>query len=181
MTITINKVRNYVLLGTIISASATAPAQAGSLINLNSNDDLTEAQNYFESDDSQDNLLETQCFEADSCISFPEFDLEKELNKEDNTKNPVDDSLLKKAKDTIETIQAASQYKVITTEDGVEHLVYKADSTASENPELYTSVYFSAVSERERVPEPSALIGLIAFFLLAAKRKTAKNGHTSVQ
>ena len=174
MTITINKVRNYVLLGTIISASATAPAQAGSLENVNSNDDLTKTQNHLASDDSKDILVETQkCKEADSCISFPEFDLDEEFNKKDNT-NSIDNSLLKKAKDTIETIQGASPYQAITTEDGVEHIVYKTESALSENPKLYTSIYVSGTLEREKVPEPSALIGLITFFLLAAKRQAAK-------
>ena len=181
MTITINKVRNYLLLGTIISASATAPAQAGSLKNLNSNDDLTKTQNHLASDDSKDILVDTQkCKQADSCISSPEFDLHEELNQKDNT-NSIDNSLLKKARDTIETIQGASLSKVITTADGVEHIVDKTESTPSATPELYTSIYVSGNAESEKVPEPSALIGLITFFLLAAKRQTAKNSQTSVE
>ena len=84
MTITINKVRNYVLLGTIISASATAPAQAGSLKNLSSNDDLIKTPNKQTSVDSKDILVEKQsCKEADPCISFPEFDLDGEFNEND--------------------------------------------------------------------------------------------------
>lgn len=181
MTTTINKVRNYVLLGTIISASATAPAQAGSLKYVNSNNDLTNTQNHLASDDTQDNLVETQkCEEADYCISAPEFDLDEEFNKKDNT-NSIDDSLFKKARETIENIQAEPLYQVITTEDGVEHIVYNADFTESENLEVYTSIYFSGTYEREKIPEPSALIGLITFFLLARKRKTVEDNRTSLE
>ncbi len=181
MTITINKVRNYVLLGTIISASATAPAQAGSLKNLNSNDDLIKTQNNLGSDDSKDILLETQnCKEADYCISSPEFDLHQELDNQD-AKKSIDNSFLKKARDTIEIIEGASRYRIITTEDGVEHLVPETEFTPSENPDLYTSIYFSGTSERKKVPESSALIGLITFFLLAAKRQKSKNSQSSVE
>jgi hypothetical protein len=181
MTITINKVRNYVLLGTIISASATAPAQAGSLKNLNSNDDFIKTQNNLASDDSKDILLEIEkCKKAESCISSPEFDLEEVLDNQD-AKKSIDNSFLKKARDTIETIQGASLYRVITTEDGVEHLVPETEVTPSENPDVYTSIYFSGTSEREKVPEPSALIGLIAFFLLAPKRQKSKNSEAPVE
>ncbi len=180
MTITIKKVRNYVLLGTIISASATAPAQAGSLKNFNSNDDLAKTPDNQASDDRKDILVETQkCKEADSCISFPEFDSYDKLKKNDNT-NSIDNSFLKKARRTIESVQAANTTQVKTV-NGRKHIIYNTEFTASQGEELYTNVYLSGASKREKVPEPSALLGLITFFLLAAKHQTAKNRQTLVE
>ncbi len=173
MTITIKKVRNYVLLGTIISASTTAPAQAGSLKNLNSNHDLTKASDNQASTDSKDVLVEKlKCKEADSCISFPEFDLDGEFNKNDN-------SFFKKVRRT-EPIQAANTTQVKTV-NRRKHIIHNTEFAGLETEELYTNVYFSAASKRKKVPEPSALLGLIAFFLLAAKRQTAKNSQTLVE
>ncbi|MGB3758361.1 MAG: hypothetical protein WBA07_18605 [Rivularia sp. (in: cyanobacteria)] len=180
MTITIKKVRNYVLLGTIISASATTPAQAGSLKNLNSNDDVTKTPDNQASTDSKDVLLETQmCKEADSCISFPEFDSYDKLKKNDNT-NSIDNSFLKKARQITQSVEAAKNVEVKNLADGRKAIIYKTAFPPLENPELYTFTY-SPASERERVPEPSALLGLITFFLLAAKRQTAKNNQILVE
>ena len=180
MTITIKKVRNYVLLSTIISASATAPAQAGSLKHLNSNDDVTKTPDNQASTDSKYILVETQkCKEVDTCICFPELDSDGEFHKKDNT-NSIDNSFLKKARCTIESIQAANttQVKIV---NGRKHIIYNTEFTASKSRELYTNMYLPADSKREKVPEPSALLGLITFFLLAAKRQTAKNRQTLVE
>ncbi len=180
MTITIKKVRNYVLLGTIISASATAPAEAGSFKNLNSNDDLTKTPDNQASTDSKDVLVEIQkCKEVDSCISFPEFDLNGEFNKNDNT-NSIHNSFFKKAKQIRQSVEDAKKVEVKIV-NGRKHIIYNTEFTSSEREELYTNVYLSTASKREKVPEPSALLGLITFFLLAAKRQTAKNSQTLVE
>jgi hypothetical protein len=181
MTITIKKVRNYVLLGTVISASATAPAQASLLKNSNSNNDLTITSDNKASIDNKDLVEKQNCKEADSCISSPELDLYHQFNKNDN-KNSIDNSLLEKDRDTIKSDIGASLSQIITIEDGVERTVNKTEFTPLESPEQYTSTYMSLASEKKRVPEPSALLGLIAFFLLAAKKgKTAKNSQTLVE
>lgn len=178
MTITINKVRNYVLLGTIISASATAPAQAGSLKNLNNNDDLTKTPNKQASVDSKDILVEKQgCKEADPCISFPEFYLDGEFNENDKT-YLLEKSFLKQARQITQSVKATKKVEIKNLADGRKAIIYNNQFTPSESEQLHTSVYLSAASERKKVPEPSALIGLITFFLLAAKHQTAKNSQT---
>ena len=151
MTITIKKVRNYVLLSTIISASATAPAQAGSLKSLNSNDDLTKTPDNQASADSKDVLVETQkCKEADSCISFPEFDLDGEFNKNDNT-NSIDNSFFEKARRT-DTIDS-NMLKTLKSKIGrrTETIIYNTEFTPWKSRELYTSTYLPRIfSEKER-------------------------------
>lgn len=181
MKITIKKVRNYVLLGTIISASTTAPAQAGSLKSLNSNDDLTKTPDNQASADSKDVLVETQkCKEADYCISFPEFDLDGEFNKNDST-NSIHNSFFKKAKQIKQSVKAAKNVEVKNLADGRQAIIYNNEFTPLESKELYTSTYLLPSPQKKKVPEPSALLGLITFFLLAAKRQAAKKSQTLVE
>ncbi|WP_414619058.1 hypothetical protein [Calothrix sp. CCY 0018] len=181
MTITIN-IRNYVLLGTIISASATAPAQAGSLKNLNSNDDLAKSPNKQASVNSKDIFLveKQNCQEADPCISFPEFDLDGEFNENDKTYSSKKPSK-KKARQITQSVKATKNVEIKHLADGRKAIIYKNQFTPSESEQLHTSVYLSAASERKKVPEPSALIGLITFFFLAAKRQTAKNSPRLIE
>ncbi len=184
MTITIKKISNYTLLGTIISASVTAPAQASSIANVDSNDDLIQNPQNQASSDRKDILVKTQkCNEANSCISLPNFDLDSEFNKNNDT-NTLNNSLLKKAKRIIKSIEAAEAVKVITSSEGIEYIIYDAEFTPSESKyqsalNTYTNVRRSE-SQKKKVPEPSALLGLIAFGLLAAKRKVAKNIPKSI-
>ena len=184
MTITIKKISNYALLGTIISTSATAPAQASSIANVNSNEDLIQNPQNRASSVRKDILVKTQkCNEANSCISLPNFDLYGEFNKTNNPKT-LNNSLLKKAKRIIKSIETAEAVKVKISSEGVEHIIYDAEFTPSESKQqsalnTYTNVWRSE-SQKKKVPEPSALLGLVAFGLLAAKRKAEKNIPKSI-
>ncbi|MEO1429023.1 MAG: hypothetical protein AAFS12_01030 [Cyanobacteria bacterium J06632_19] len=181
MALTINNIRNFALLGTIISASATAPAQAGSLKNINGDDDFATASKKLASFENKKILLgKYKCNQTDSCISFPEFDSESQLEKTDD-KNLLDNLTLKKAIRSYESINAAEKIQVKISEDGVKHIIYNTpEFSPLESKEMHTAIYSSyssyssALSQRRKVPEPSAMLGLIAFFLLAAKRQKGK-------
>ncbi|MGB3654797.1 MAG: PEP-CTERM sorting domain-containing protein [Rivularia sp. (in: cyanobacteria)] len=184
MTITIKKISNYALFGTIISASATAPAQASLTTNINSNDDLNQNPQNQASSDSKDILVKTpKCNEA-NCISFPNFDLYGEFDKNNDPKT-LNNSLLKIAKGIIKDIETAEAVKVKTSQEGVVHIIYDAEFTPSQSKQqsalnTYTNVWQSKASQKKKVPEPSALLGLIALGLFAAKRKAAKNIQKSL-
>ncbi|MDY6899731.1 MAG: PEP-CTERM sorting domain-containing protein [Cyanobacteriota bacterium] len=174
MTTTIKKIRNYALLGTIISASATAPAQASSLKNNNSHD-LIQNPLLEASKASKDISSEIEVTEKpDYCISFPESELCNQLTKEEN-QNSLNNPLFRKAKNLIESFEAAQTTKVRFVK-GHKYTIYNAESNQSDSEELLrTTIYASASVRKEKVPEPSALIGLIALFLLSKKRQTATN------
>ena len=178
MALTINNIRNFALLGTIISASATAPAQAGSLKNINSDDDFATASQKQPSFENKDILLDKyKCNQTDLCISFPEFDLESQPQTRDDTK--LDNLTLKKAIRSYEAINAGEKIQVKISEDGVKHIIYNNPefSPLEESEKMHTAIYSSyssyssTLSQRRKVPEPSAILGLIAFFLIAAKRQ----------
>ncbi|MBV6623300.1 MAG: hypothetical protein KI793_10250 [Rivularia sp. (in: Bacteria)] len=179
MTLTINNIRNYALLGTIISASATAPAQAGSLNNITSHDDFTKASENQPSFDNKDILLDKQqCNQTNSCISFPEFDSQSQP-KETEDKNLLDDLMLKKAIRSYESINAGEKIQVKVSDDGVKHIIYNAEFSPLESEQMHTAIYSSASSQRRKVPEPSAMLGLITFLLLAAKHQKQKSSQTA--
>jgi hypothetical protein len=174
MTITIKKIGSYALLGTLISANATSPAQATSLQNVTPDDSLTKTE--------YDNLAEIHYSDkTDSCVSIPELDLCHEFFADDESQS-LNNSLLQKAKSSIELIRASEAIKVKSSENKVYH-IYDIDSTASSIPVagekqlLYSNIYTKEQLElkiKKKVPEPSALLGLIAFCLLAAKHQAAK-------
>ncbi|AFY54011.1 hypothetical protein Riv7116_1449 [Rivularia sp. PCC 7116] len=181
MTLTINNIRNFALLGTIISASATAPAQAGLPKNINSDDDLTKASEKQTPFENQDILSDKQkCNPTDLCISFPEFDSQSQPEKTED-KNSLENLMLKKATTSYESISAGEKIQVKISDDGVKHIIYNAEFSPLESKEMHTAIYSSASSQRRKVPEPSAMLGLIAFFLLAAKRQKEKGSQTAAQ
>ncbi|MEM7580274.1 MAG: hypothetical protein AAF316_10575 [Cyanobacteria bacterium P01_A01_bin.80] len=175
MTITIKKIRNYALLGTIISTSAAAPAQASSLKNLGSDDFIQNP--YSETSKAiKDISSEIEVSnKPDYCISFPELELCNQLTKEENQdsfKNP----LFRKAKNIIESVEAGQNTKVRFVR-GHKYTIYNGESNQFDSDELSSNIYASASVEREKVPEPSVLLGLIAFILLARKRQTVSNSQ----
>jgi len=181
MTITIKKIRNYALIGTIISASATAPAQAGSLKKVNSDDlDLIKNPLSEASTASKDISSEIEVSDKpDYCISFPESELCNQLTKEEK-QNSLNNPLFKKANNIIESVKAAQITKVKVL-GGRKYTIYNAKSNQFDSEELPTTIYSSVSSQREKVPEPSALIGLIALLLLARKRPTTTNSQILVE
>ncbi|BAY84997.1 hypothetical protein NIES267_44950 [Calothrix parasitica NIES-267] len=179
MTTTIKKIRNYALLGTIISASATAPAQASTLKNISS-DDLIQNPFSEASKASKDISSEIQVTEKpDYCISFPESELCNQLTKQEN-RDSLNSPLFRRAKHIIESVEAAQTTKVKFVQ-GRKHIVYNAQSNQSDSEEPYTAIYAVASTQKEKVPEPSAIYGLIALLLLARKRQTAVNSQVSTE
>ncbi len=189
MTVTIKKIRNYALFGTIISAAATAPAHATSLQNI-SDDNLTQNLDHEKASPSHKDIwsITNECSQAEFCILPPEQD------EEDATQlgaaKPLQDLLLAKPLSSIESIQSAenTEAQVIPSAPsapGVEHIRYKTEFTPLEiEPQSYSNLYttqlYRAVgsSKRKKVPEPSALIGLIVFLMLAARsKKVADSPH----
>ncbi|MBE9213341.1 hypothetical protein IQ247_11780 [Plectonema cf. radiosum LEGE 06105] len=172
MTKSIKKVFNYVFLGTIINVSATVPAQASSFENFAPDDDLRKTPQNKLSSGSKNILSETGLSnKPDYCISFPELDLCNQFTRDKN-KNSLNNLLFLKAQSTIQSIEAA------------ENIIYNTEFTSSQNQQqsnletyttTYTSVWQSRVPHKKKVPEPSALLGLIAFYLFAAKHRSAKN------
>ncbi|MEL6163329.1 MAG: PEP-CTERM sorting domain-containing protein [Cyanobacteria bacterium J06628_3] len=177
MTTTIKKIRNYALLGTIISASAAAPAHASSPTNINSNNltgnPLSEA-----SKASKDINSETEV-PLVGCISSPESEPCNQLAKEEN-QDFSNSPLFREANNIIESVEAAQTTKVKVVK-GDTYTVYNLESNQSEQEELPVTIYASASVEKEKVPEPSALLGLIALFALAKKRKMATNSDVSAE
>lgn len=183
----IKKIRNYALLGTIISTNAATPAQATSLKDFTPGRDFINTSKKDESVITNHVLMETQKLEKTNyCISIPEFDWCNKLDNKDNTKS-LDNSLLKKAKNTIQLIKFAEDTKVKTSQDGVKHIVYKTELTLPEvdpitDPLLYSNTHTSVsgyskditITRKKKVPEASTLIGLIVFFLVATKSQTTK-------
>ena len=179
MTTTIKKIRNYALLGTIISASATAPAQASTLKNINS-DDLNQNPLSEASEASKDISSEIEVTEKpDYCISFPESELCNQLTKQEN-QNFLNNPLFRKANHIIESVEAAQTTKVKVFK-GQKYIVYNAESNQSDSEVPHTAIYAVASTQREKVPEPSAILGLIAFLLLARKRQTAESSQISTE
>ncbi|MBF2015102.1 MAG: hypothetical protein IGS23_07850 [Rivularia sp. T60_A2020_040] len=184
MTITIKKIRNYALLGTIISVSSTAPAQASSFQNVVPDDALTKIPQNPASFDSKDTLLNRSISnQPDYCISFPELDLCNQFTKDEH-KNSLNISLFQKAQISIQSIQDAERIEVKTSGEGIQYIIYNTEFTPSQKQQQsnldtyttsYTTVWQSKVDQRKKVPEPSALLGFIAFYLFAAKYKLAKN------
>lgn len=180
---TIRKIGNYALLGTIISANATAPAQAASLQNVTPDDGLTTTPHKEASASDRNNLASVnELDQAHSCISSPEFDFCNQF-KNDNYANSLKGSLLQKAKNSIELIQAGEAIKVKASENEV-YYIYDIESTASEigvpgkkqDLNTYTNIWKQPeLSAKKKVPESSMLLGLIAFCLFAVKRQAAKN------
>ncbi|MEB3215001.1 MAG: hypothetical protein VKN72_01915 [Nostocales cyanobacterium 94392] len=184
MTKSIKKVFNYALLGTIVNVSATAQAQASLLENVAPDDDLTKTPQNQLLSDSKNTLSETRLSnKPDSCISLPELDLCNQFTR-DNNKNSLNYSLFQQAQSTIQSIEAAEHIEVKIPRDGIKYIIYNIESTSSQNQQQsnldtyttsYTSVWQSKVSHKKKVPESSALLGLIAFYLFAAKHRSAKN------
>ena len=179
MTTTIKKIRNYALLGTIISASATAPAQASTLKNINS-DDLNQNPLSEASKASKDISSEIEVTQKpDYCISFPESELCNQLTKQEN-QNFLNNPLFREANNLIKSVETALTTKVKVVK-GDTYTVYNLEPYQSEQEELPVTIYASASVQREKVPEPSALCGLIALLLLARKRQTAASGQISTE
>lgn len=159
MTTTIKKIRNYALLGTIISASATAPAQASSF-------DLIQ-ETPLEASQASDNSSEIEVSKKPaSCISSPELEPCNEL------------PILGEANNVIESVKAAETTKENDI-GGITITKYNVESNQSDSEELSSNIYVSASIQKEKVPEPSALLGLMALFLLAKKRQTTTNNQLS--
>ncbi|MGD1912670.1 MAG: hypothetical protein ACFB2X_18005 [Rivularia sp. (in: cyanobacteria)] len=180
---TIKKIGNYALLGTILSANATTPAQAALLQNVTTDDALTTTP-HKEASISNGNTLAflNESDKMYSCISAPEFDF---CNQFENDRDPksLKGSLLQKAKNSIELIQAGEAIKVKTSDKFV-YYIYDIESTASdislagkkEDLKTYTNIWKQPqINRKRKVPEGSALLGLIAFCLFAAKYQAAKN------
>lgn len=179
MTTTIKKIRNYALLGTIISASTTAPVQASTLKNVSS-DELIENPLSELSKASKDISSEIEVTDKpDYCISFPESELCNQLTKQEN-RNSLNNPLFRKANHIIESVEAAQTTKVKFVQ-GRKHIVYNAQSNQSDSEQPYTAIYAVASTQKEKVPEPSALCGLIALLLLARKRQTAASSQISTE
>ena len=184
MTISIKKIRNYALLGTIISVSYTAPAQASSFQNVASDDALTKTPQNPASSSNKDTLSDRRISnKPDYCISPPELDLCNQFTKDDN-KNSLNSLLFQEAQDSIQSIQDAESIEIKTSGEGIQYIIYNTEFISSQKQQQsnldtyttsYTSVWQSTVSQRKKVPEPSALLGLIAFCLFAAKYQWAKN------
>ena len=181
MTITIKKISQYALLSTIIGANATSPAQANSLKNVTPDDGFTKAPQQ-QTSVSYKNILAKagkSNYKVSSRISLPEFDLQNQFTSDDATK-PLKDSLLEKPKNSIRLIEDAEDTKVeiLELEDGV-YYVYNTKTAASlvqpvpENQQSYINTYTNVKQKfgrvKKKVPEPSVILGLIAFCLLAAK------------
>ncbi|MCJ8280199.1 MAG: PEP-CTERM sorting domain-containing protein [Rivularia sp. ALOHA_DT_140] len=179
MTITIKKIRNYTLLGTLISASATAPAQAVSLKNVSNADDINNLQSQASAASKDINSQIEMVNKPDHCISFPESELCNQLTKEEN-QSSSNNPLFKKAKDIIKSVDAAKTTEVKVVK-GRKHIVYHHEFSQQGSEELGTAIYSSASSIKEKVPEPSSLLGLIALLLLARKLKTTNNSQTLVE
>lgn len=161
MTTTIKKIRNYALLGTIISASATAPAQASSL-------DLIQ-ETPLEASQTSDTTSEIEASEKPaSCISSPELEPCNEL------------AILGEANNIIKSVEATQTTKVKFFK-GHKYTIYNVEPNQSDSEELGTTIYARSSIQKEKVPEPSALLGLIALFLLAKKRQTAPNSQLSTE
>ena len=176
MTTTIKKIRNYALLGTIISASATAPAHASSP-NINS-DNLIGNPPSETSKASKDINSETEVPSV-GCISSPESEPCNQLTKEEN-QNFLNNPLFREANNLIKSVEAAQTTKVKVVK-GDTYTVYNLEPKQSEQEELPVTIYASASVEKEKVPEPSALLGLIALFILAKNRKTATNSQVAAE
>ena len=124
MTTTIKKVRNYALLGTIISVSATAPAQASSL-----EKDLIRTLYNQASAESKETFPQTQVQnKLENCISSPELDLCNQF-KSDDRKNTLNNLLFQKAQNSIKLIHAAESMKVKTSVNGIKHIIYQTEFT----------------------------------------------------
>ncbi|MEM9924903.1 MAG: hypothetical protein AAF915_14305 [Cyanobacteria bacterium P01_D01_bin.50] len=181
---TIKKIGNYALLGTIISANATTPAQAALLQNVTPDDGLTTTPHKEASSSNKNTLAAVN--ESDkmySCISAPEFDFCNQFKNDKNDANSLKGSFLQKAKNSIELIQAGEAIKVKTSDKFV-YYIYDIDYTASDiavagkkqDLNTYTNIWKQPqVNAKKKVPEGSALLGLIAFCLFAAKYQLAKN------
>ncbi|MEO1375517.1 MAG: hypothetical protein AAFW70_14610 [Cyanobacteria bacterium J06635_10] len=180
---TIKKIGNYALLGTIISANATTPAQAALLQNATPDDELSTTPHKEASANNTSTLAAVN--ESDkmySCISAPEFDFCNQFKNANDAKS-LKISLLQKAKNSIELIQAGEAIKVKTSDKFV-YYIYDIDSTTSDiavaakkqDLNIYTNIWKQPqVNAKKRVPEGSALLGLIVFCLFAAKSQAAKN------
>lgn len=192
MAVTLKKIRNYALLGTIISANATAPAQATSLKNITDNEGLSKIPQNQVSISNKNTLAETDDSDnTHSCISVPEFELCNQFKNNDDEKS-LNNSLLQKAKSSIESIRAGEAIKVKNSQRQVYMYPSLETTVAVKKPLLYSNIYTTDVSkqskfsrqfedgEKKKVPEPSALLGLIAFWFLAAKYQAAKNSQKSV-
>ncbi len=186
MKATIKKIRNYALLGTIISANATAPAEATSLQNLTPNDGLTKTphkQGAFSNENTLASLEDSN--QAHSCISVPEFDLCNQF-KNDNDAKSLKGSLLRKAKNSIGLIRAGEAIKVKTSGNEIHYIIYdnfeynaSKMKVAGKKQLLYSNTYTNIwkqpeIHTKRKVPEPSVLLGLIALCFAASKYNAAK-------
>lgn len=182
MTKNIKKIGKYALLGTIISANTTAPAQANSV--FVNDDDLSEITYNRASSTDKNIFVETEAFDStNSCISIPEFDLCEQF-KDNKQTSSLNDSLLKKAQDSIDLIRSNETLQVKVSQNEVYYVpsINKSESYISQP--IYSNTYTNVsrqteLTPKKKVPEPQALLGLIVFCLLAAKNKAAKNNHKS--
>ena len=187
MTGTITKISSYALLGTIISANATSPAQANSLKNLMPDDVFKKTSHQQESLGNENTVASIDMSDkAHSCISVPELDLCNQFKNEDDVKS-INDSLLRNAKSSIDLIRSAEAIKVKVS-DNVVHYIYNTEFTKSEmevarkNKLFYANTYTNVWKQPEtpvkkRVPEPSMLLGLIALCLLGARYQSANKNN----
>ncbi len=182
MSVTIKKIGRYALLGTVISANATAPAQANSLKNVTPDDDLTKTPYNQSSVGNNNSLAEIHYKDkANSCVSIPELDLCNEFLALGESKS-LNGSLLQKAKTSIKKIRAGEAIKVKTHENKV-HYIYDIESTqssirvAEKKQLLYSNIYTQEQLEfkiKKKVPESSAMLGLITFCLVGTLASSSK-------
>ncbi|MFH7030552.1 MAG: PEP-CTERM sorting domain-containing protein [Heteroscytonema crispum UTEX LB 1556] len=160
----INKIGIYTSIVVAIGAIATAPAQATSLQNFTSDTNNFDGNNQDKTDTS--NLITTN-------------DLTK-------------DQLLQEAKRNVEQITEASNFTQNTV-DGTTYYIYNSppsqdDTTDPGNKQPQTSIYTNTwksaePAPRRKIPEPSALLGLIAISgwltIQRLKKKTAIDAQPS--
>ena len=170
MTIKIKKISSFALLSTVIGASATAPAHAISSQGTTP-DSGVEADNqktYLENQQSTNNI--------GFCISEPEFD--------SSCKN----SFLQDARETMEIIKTAEATQKMEqawqeqTKNAYEQNLNIAISrtvATNQGDISYSNTYVDIEKQfakvKKKVPEPSVMLGLVSFCLLAAKCKATKN------
>lgn len=185
MTITIKKISNYALLSTIISTNATAPAQATLVQNITADEEFINTPQKQTSLSRNQNILtevDKSNYKDNFCISLPEFDLCNEF-KNDKTEKSLNNSLLRKAKTSLELIRDGEAIKVKTSADQI-YYIYDIELDAStvvsaeKKQKLYLNTYTNVKQQfgrvKKKVPEPSLLLGLIVFCLLAAKHQPTK-------